>query len=197
MSAKVKAQERLAALADELRSQAGSDRYINAAGHEWTKLPKRWRMVLLLVAEVGGDDAELATLAARSWREMPPLERFALQFACRHGRTALGRLKNLIGEGAVTEPGSARASVIEKINALRNYAAGAFVDAARNEWASLNERWRMAMLLLAGVGGDEELPVLAAKSWRTFADHEQQALRSACVEGLHYLGRANALAARV
>ena len=36
MSAKAKAQERLAALADELRSQAGSDRYINAAGHEWT-----------------------------------------------------------------------------------------------------------------------------------------------------------------
>ena len=95
---------------------------------------------------------------------------------------------------AVAEPGSARARVIEKINALRNYAAGAFVDAARNEWASLIERWRMAMLLLAGVGGDEELPVLAAQSWRKLADHQQESLRSACVVGLHHLGRANALA---
>lgn len=89
---KEKCLARLAELQDEFVRIATEGRFVSAAAAEWAELPMRWRMALLLMAGVGDDESDLATLASRSWREMPPREREEIRFVCRDGKKHLGQL---------------------------------------------------------------------------------------------------------
>lgn len=93
---KEKCLARLAELKDEFVRLATDGRFTSAAAAEWAELPMRWRMALLLMAGVGDDESDLATLAARSWREMPPTEREALRFVCRDAKKHIGNIKSLV-----------------------------------------------------------------------------------------------------
>lgn len=81
--------ERLMALRDELVQRSSQGRYIDAASREWHALPIRWRMVLLMVAGVGVDAADLDQLASRHWHEFPEPERAQVKAVIRDGRQHL------------------------------------------------------------------------------------------------------------
>lgn len=92
----------------------------------------------------------------------------------------------------------ARQRLAELADEFRNRVGGVFVDAAAREWTALPKHWRMALLLIAGVGDEQaELPELAARSWRELPPHEREALRFACRDGKRCLGGLTALVARV
>lgn len=84
-------------LRDEFVSLASNGRFNDAASREWSTLPEDWRLVLLLLAGIGGVKAppSLQNLARRAWHEMPPAEREALRLVVRHGAPRLARLRAL------------------------------------------------------------------------------------------------------
>ena len=95
------------------------------------------------------------------------------------------------------------AEELEKLMGLRDEfakiaSAGRFNDAASREWRELPHNWRMALLMVAGVGTNvDELSVLASRGWRELPEPERSPLRAMFRTGKHHLGRVTALAARV
>lgn len=88
---------RLAALRDEMQARATQGRFTSAAAREWETLPTEWRMALLLIGEVG-DEADVAELSRRSWKELPHTEREAVRMAVRCGRRHIGRLRAIAAQ---------------------------------------------------------------------------------------------------
>ncbi len=78
--------QRLMVLRDEFVQISSKGRFVDAAAAEWRKLPMQWRMVLLMVAGVGVDVADLDTLASRHWHEFPEPEQQAVKAVIRDGR---------------------------------------------------------------------------------------------------------------
>lgn len=75
---------------------------------------------------------------------------------------------------------------------------GRFTDAASYEWRELPAYWRMALLLVAGVGVDlDDLDKLASRSWQEMPDPERQAIQWVVRSGKKHLGPLVALAAKV
>lgn len=81
--------------------------------------------------------------------------------------------------------------------------SGMYSDKASREWRELPAAWRMSLLLLAGMGGNEamrlgmQLQPLAARNWREFPPPEQEAVRSVVRLGRPHMAALQALAARV
>ncbi|UYL85442.1 hypothetical protein gp40 [Acidovorax phage Alfacinha1] len=72
-----------------------------------------------------------------------------------------------------------------------------FRDAASLEWRGLPLRWRMVLVMVAGVGLEDDLSTLASRDWQEMPPPEQQALRSEIRLAKRHLSRITALAARV
>lgn len=87
--------EKLMALRDEFVQIKSAGRFVDAAAREWRELPSNWRMALLLVAGVGLEVDNMATLASRNWQEFPEPERVAIKHAIRVGKRSLGRVTAL------------------------------------------------------------------------------------------------------
>ena len=94
------------------------------------------------------------------------------------------------------------ADVLAQLMKLRdemthNNSGGRHVDAAGSEWAGLPQEWRMAFLLLAGVGREDDLATLATRSWQKMPPAERAEVRAVVRAGKRHMGRLVALAARV
>lgn len=75
---------------------------------------------------------------------------------------------------------------------------GRYVDAAAREWRQLPISWRMAMLMMGGVGQDvDSLGTLAKRDWHEMPPHEQDEVRGVVRGAKKHLLRLTALAARV
>ncbi|GEM_PF-1316894 len=102
---------------------------------------------------------------------------------------------------ATTAPPSAEH--LKKLMALRDdfvqiSSGGRFVDSASREWRELPHNWRMALLMLAGVGLEvDDMSTLASRNWQEFPEPERIALKSTIRLGKHHLCRVTALAAKV
>lgn len=92
---------------------------------------------------------------------------------------------------------------VNKLAALRDEFVriatdGRFVDSASREWRGIPMNWRMAMVLMAGLGGKAESPaILAEREWREMPPPEREALRAMVRSAKRHLGGLTALAARV
>ena len=92
---------------------------------------------------------------------------------------------------------------INKLAALRDEFVriatdGRFVDSASREWRGIPMNWRMALVLMAGLGDEAESPaILASREWREMPPPEREALRAMVRSAKRHLGRLTALAARV
>ncbi|WP_454536919.1 hypothetical protein [Diaphorobacter nitroreducens] len=72
------------------------------------------------------------------------------------------------------------------------------MDSASREWRELPHNWRMALLMLAGVGLEvDDMSTLASRNWQEFPEPERIALKSTIRLGKHHLRRVTALAAKV
>lgn len=95
------------------------------------------------------------------------------------------------------------AEQLEKLLALRDdfvqiVSAGRFVDSASREWREAPHNWRMALLMLAGVGLEvDNLAGLASRNWQEFPGPEQRRIKATIRAGRHHLSRMTALAAKV
>ncbi|MFG5777695.1 hypothetical protein ACFIQF_11535 [Comamonas sp. J-3] len=68
--------------------------YAGTQDAEWAGIPLAWRIMLMTLGGIG--DVELIDyLAGRSWQELPPAEREAVQFAIREGKRVFSRLSAL------------------------------------------------------------------------------------------------------
>ena len=92
---------------------------------------------------------------------------------------------------------------INKLAALRDEfvriaTEGRFVDSASREWRGIPMNWRMALVLMAGLGDEAESPaILASREWREMPPPEREALRGMVRSAKRHLGGLTALAARV
>ena len=92
---------------------------------------------------------------------------------------------------------------INKLAALRDEFVriatdGRFVDSASREWRGIPMNWRMALVLMAGLGDEAESPaILASREWREMPPPEREALRGMVRSAKRHLGGLTALAARV
>lgn len=93
---------KLMTLRDEFVEINSRGVFCNAAEREWSALPQHWRMVLLLLAGLGGESADdyalvrrLEPLAQRGWAEMPPPERESLKIVIREGKRAMTAVRAL------------------------------------------------------------------------------------------------------
>ena len=92
---------------------------------------------------------------------------------------------------------------VNKLAALRDEFVriatdGRFVDSASREWRGIPMNWRMALVLVAGLGGKAESPaILASREWREMPPPEREALRAMVRSAKRHLGGLTALAARV
>ena len=92
---------------------------------------------------------------------------------------------------------------VNKLAALRDEFVriatdGRFVDSASREWRGIPMNWRMAMVLMAGLGDEAESPaILASREWREMPPPEREALRAMVRSAKRHLGGLTALAARV
>lgn len=90
-----------------------------------------------------------------------------------------------------------------KLSALRDEfvriaSDGRFVDSASREWRGIPMNWRMALVLMAGLGDEAESPAsLASREWREMPPPEREALRGMVRSAKRHLGGLTALAARV
>lgn len=81
---------------------------------------------------------------------------------------------------------------------VRRASRGRYADAAGCEWRELPSNWRMALLMLAGVGVDvADLDTLANREWLEMPQPERDALREVVRGARRHLGGLTALAARV
>jgi hypothetical protein len=75
---------------------------------------------------------------------------------------------------------------------------GRFYDAASREWRRLPVMWRVALLMIAGIGADvEHLYTLADRNWQELPPPEREELRGVVRDAKKHLGGLTALAARV
>jgi hypothetical protein len=86
----------LAQLRDAAAACASGGRFHDAAAREWRSMPINLRMVVVLLAGLGLDVADLETLAARSWREIPPTEQALLRGELRLAKKHFARLAALV-----------------------------------------------------------------------------------------------------
>ena len=92
---------------------------------------------------------------------------------------------------------------VNKLAALRDEFVriatdGQFVDSASREWRGIPMNWRMALVLMAGLGDEAESPAsLASREWREMPPPEREALRGMVRSAKRHLGGLTALAARV
>ena len=92
---------------------------------------------------------------------------------------------------------------VNKLAALRDEfvriaSDGRFVDSASREWRGIPMNWRMALVLMAGLGDEAESPAsLAEREWREMPPPEREALRAMVRSAKRHLGGLTALAARV
>ena len=92
---------------------------------------------------------------------------------------------------------------INKLAALRDEFVriatdGRFADSASREWRGIPMNWRMALVLMAGLGDEAESPAsLASREWREMPPPEREALRAMVRSAKRHLGGLTALAARV
>ena len=92
---------------------------------------------------------------------------------------------------------------VNKLAALRDEFVriatdGRFVDSASREWRGIPMNWRMALVLMAGLGDEAESPAsLASREWREMPPPEREALRAMVRSAKRHLGGLTALAARV
>ena len=92
---------------------------------------------------------------------------------------------------------------VNKLAALRDEFVriatdGRFVDSASREWRGIPMTWRMALVLMAGLGDEAESPAsLASREWREMPPPEREALRAMVRSAKRHLGGLTALAARV
>ena len=101
------------------------------------------------------------------------------------------------------EPRPASGDVLAQLMKLRNEAMqrasnGRYYDAASREWQRLPVMWRVALLMLAGIGADvEHLYTLAERNWQEMPPPEREELRAMVRDAKRHLGGLTALAARV
>ena len=92
---------------------------------------------------------------------------------------------------------------VNKLAALRDEFVriatdGRFVDSASREWSGIPMNWRMALVLMAGLGDEAESPAIqASREWREMPPPEREALRAMVRSAKRHLGGLTALAARV
>ena len=101
------------------------------------------------------------------------------------------------------EPRPASGDVLHHLMKLRDEAMqraskGRYYDAAEREWQTLPVMWRVALLMLAGIGADmEHLYTLADRNWQELPPPEREELRAVVRDAKKHLGGLTALAARV
>ncbi len=101
------------------------------------------------------------------------------------------------------EPKPAAGDVLGQLMKLRDEALqraskGRYYDAASREWQRLPVMWRVALLMLAGIGADvEHLYTLAERNWQELPPPEREELRAVVRDAKRHLGGLTALAARV
>lgn len=98
--------------------------------------------------------------------------------------------------------GPAPADVQARLLALRDEfvqiaSGGRFTDAASREWRGLPHNWRMALMLIAGVGQEDDLGTLASRNWQELPPTEREQVQGVVRSAKKYLSRLVALAARV
>lgn len=98
--------------------------------------------------------------------------------------------------------GPAPADVQARLLALRDEfvqiaSGGRFTDAASREWRELPHNWRMALMLIAGVGQEDDLGTLASRNWQELPPTEREQVQGVVRSAKKYLSRLVALAARV
>lgn len=105
----------------------------------------------------------------------------------------------------MTKPGpaAAKGEALERLMELRDEfvrlaSQGRYCGAASKEWRELPANWRMALLMLAGIGMDaDDLETLASRDWREFPEPERRELQAVIRTGKRSLARVTALAAKV
>ena len=106
-------------------------------------------------------------------------------------------------QAAPMEPKPAEGDVLDQLMKLRDEALqraskGRYYDAASREWQRLPVMWRVALLMLAGIGADvEHLYTLAERNWQELPPPEREELRAVVRDAKRHLGGLTALAARV
>ena len=101
------------------------------------------------------------------------------------------------------QPTPAEGDVLVRLMKLRDEAMqraskGRYYDAAEREWQKLPVMWRVALLMLAGIGADvEHLYTLAERNWQELPPPEREELRSVVRDAKRHLSGLTALAARV
>ena len=106
-------------------------------------------------------------------------------------------------QAAPMEPKPAEGDVLKQLMKLRDEAMqraskGRYYDAASREWQKLPVMWRVALLMLAGIGADvEHLYTLAERNLQELPPPEREELRSVVRDAKRHLSGLTALAARV
>lgn len=85
----------LGALRDGFVQRLSHGRYADAAGREWSQLPRSWRMALLMMGGVGEDVDSLDTMAMRTWEEIPEHEQAEVRSMVRGAKKHLLHLTAL------------------------------------------------------------------------------------------------------
>ena len=106
-------------------------------------------------------------------------------------------------EPPAAKPVPPPADVLKQLMKLRDEMTqsasnGRFYDAASREWRRLPVMWRVALLMIAGIGADvEHLYTLVDRNWQELPPPEREELRSVVRDAKRHLGQLTALAARV
>lgn len=106
-------------------------------------------------------------------------------------------------QAEAARPVVAPEDVLKQLMKLRDEMAksasnGRYVDAASREWRRLPSMWRVALLMIAGIGVDaDNLYTLAARSWQEMPPPEREQLRGVVRDAKRHLCQLTALAARV
>ena len=106
-------------------------------------------------------------------------------------------------EPPAAKPVPPPADVLKQLMKLRDEMThsasnGRFHDAAAREWRRLPVMWRVALLMIAGIGADvDNLYTLADRNWQEMPPPEREELRIVVRDAKRHLGQLTALAARV
>lgn len=92
---------------------------------------------------------------------------------------------------------------VQRDELLESATGGMYRDKASQEWREMPVQWRMALLMLAGMGGPAavraglQLQLLALRNWRELPPAERDAVSSIVRIGRPHIARLIALSARV
>ena len=106
-------------------------------------------------------------------------------------------------EAVASAPAPAKGEALQRLMELRDEfvqisSQGRFVEAASREWRQIPMQWRMALLMMAGIGVDvADLEKLASRHWHRFPEPERQAIKAVIRDGRQHLRGVTALAAKV